>query len=35
LEYFVKRGDVAVLKLLEKDLQYQLNFEIAEAIANR
>jgi hypothetical protein len=35
LEYFVKRGDVAILKLLKRDLQYQLNFEIAEAIANR
>ena len=34
LEYFVKRGDVAILKLLKRDLQYQLNFEIAEAIAN-
>jgi hypothetical protein len=35
LKYFVKRGDVAILKLLDRDLQYQLNFEIAEAIANR
>ena len=30
----MKRGDVAILKLLKRDLQYQLNFEIAEAIAN-